>query len=124
MQSVYDRLNRRAWKTKPARPEALGLKWISADEFAENEKQRKAAEQEMNLKQRDLQRAARVGRRQPPSWKRETRRQEGSLVLLRVQTRFDTAQRRFDAALKEYQKLAASGPPSGVSDSAGDSSDG
>jgi tetratricopeptide (TPR) repeat protein len=111
MQSVYDRLNRRLEDKAGNGQKRWGLKWISAEEFAENEKQRKAAEQEMNLKQRDLQRAEKELDDATASLELEkTRRLEGSTVLLRAQTRADTAQRRFDAALMEYQKLADSVP--------------
>src|SRR6185503_14723549 len=75
------------------------------------EKQRKSAEQEMNIKGRDLQRAQReLEEANAELEKEKTRRQETSIVLLRAQTRFDTAQRRYDAALAAYQKLADSVP--------------
>jgi len=111
MQSVYDRLNKRLEDKAGNGQKRFGLKWISADEFAENEKQRKAAEQEMNIKGRELQRAQReLDDATAELEKEKTRRQEGSLVLLRVQTRADTAQRRYEAALQDYQKLADSVP--------------
>jgi hypothetical protein len=111
MQSVYERLNRRLEEKAGNGQKRWGLKWISADEFAENEKQRKSAEQEMNLKGRDLARAQRELEEASAELEKEkTRRQEGSIVLLRAQTRFDTAERRYEAALQAYQKLADSVP--------------
>ena len=111
MQSVYDRLNRRLEEKAGNGQKRWGLKWISSDEFAENEKQRKSAEQEMNVKGRDLGRAQReLDEASAELEKEKTRRLEGSTVLLRAQTRFDTAERRYDAALQAYQKLADSVP--------------
>jgi len=111
MQSVYDRLNRRLEDKAGNGQKRWGLKWISADEFAENEKQRKAAEQEMNLKQRDLQRASASWTTPPPSWKkRKPGDRKARWFCCGSRRAFDTAQRRFDAALKEYQKLADSVP--------------
>ena len=111
MQSVYDRLNRRLEEKAGNGQKRWGLKWISADEFAENEKQRKAAEQEMNIKGRELARAQRELEEATSFLEKEkTRRLEGSRVLLDAQTRVDTAERRHEAALQAYQKLADSVP--------------
>jgi tetratricopeptide (TPR) repeat protein len=111
MQSVYDRLNRRLEEKAGNGQKRWGLKWISADEYAENEKQRKSTEQEMNIKGRELQRAQReLDDATAVLEKEKTRRLEGSFVLLQAQTRFDTAQRRYDTALADYQKLADSVP--------------
>jgi len=111
MQSVYDRLNKRLEDKAGNGQKRWGLKWISAEEFAEKEKERKSAEQEMNQKGQELSRAQReLDQANAELEKEKTRRLEGSTVLLRAQTRFDTAQRRYDAALSAYQKLAESVP--------------
>jgi hypothetical protein len=111
MQSVYDRLNKRLEDKAGNGQKRWGLKWISAEEFAEKEKERKSVEQEMNQKGTELQRAQRELDDANASLEKEkTRRLEGSTVLLRAQTRFDTAQRRYDTALAAYQKLVDSVP--------------
>ena len=50
MQATYDRLNKRLEDKAGNGQKRWGLKWISAEEYAENEKQRKSAEQEIAIK--------------------------------------------------------------------------
>jgi tetratricopeptide (TPR) repeat protein len=111
IQTFYEKLNKQLEDKVGNGQKRWGLKWVPAEEATENEKKRKAAEQEMLTKQQEIGKLERELQQANDHLELEkTRRLEGSTVLLRAQSAFDLAKQRYDDAVAEYQKFAADVP--------------
>jgi tetratricopeptide (TPR) repeat protein len=111
IQTFYEKLNKQLEDKVGNGQKRWGLKWVPAEEAIENEKKRKAAEQEMLKKQQEIVKLERELQQANDHLEFEkTRRLEGSTVLLRAQAAFDLAKQRYDDAVTEYQKVAADVP--------------